>query len=95
METVRHAEPEYHAWFDANDKQKELEVIQNPEHVANTERCMIDGSWIHDALFSGYEWTWMNSMEITQLLGTRNQRRRISLLLSELEVLSWTMECML
>ncbi|KAF3577515.1 hypothetical protein DY000_02033084 [Brassica cretica] len=46
---------------------------------------MIDESWTHDALFSGYGWTWTNSREVTQLLGARNQQRRISQLHSELD----------
>ena len=40
---------------------------------------MIDGSWTHDTLFSGYGWTWINSRGVTQLLGA----------------LHWVMECML
>ena len=56
---------------------------------------MIDGSWTYDTLFSGYGWTWMTSRGIIQLLGARNQRRRISPLHSELRALLWAMECML
>ena len=76
--------------FEANRKHE-----ANSEHVVNSERCMIDGSWTHDELFSGYGWTWITSRGITQLLGARNQRRRISPLHSELDALSWAMECML
>ena len=95
LEIVPHAESECHAWFEANRKQDEPKSIQNPVHVANSERCMIDGSWTHGALFSGYGWTWITDQGITHLLGARNQRRRISPLHSELEALSWAMECML
>ena len=95
LETVRHAESECHAWFQANNKQEEHVVAQNLEQLTNSERCMIDGSWTHDALYSGYGWIWKTSGGTTQLLGARNQRRRISPLLSELEALSWAMECML
>ncbi|KAF3543184.1 hypothetical protein DY000_02009519 [Brassica cretica] len=57
----------------------------NSRGIANSEICMIDESWTHDALFSGYGWTWTNSREVTQLLGARNQQRRISQLHSELD----------
>ncbi|KAF3610739.1 hypothetical protein DY000_02045129 [Brassica cretica] len=56
---------------------------------------MINGSWTRGAFFSGYGRTWTNSRGVTQLLRARNQRRRISSLHSELEALSWAMECML
>ena len=67
LETVRHVESECHVWFEANIKQ-EQEVTQNHEQRANSERCMIDGSWTHDALYSGYGWTWKASGGTTQLL---------------------------
>ena len=95
METVRHAESECQAWFDANQKPEEVVEVQNTIGIPITERCMIDGSWTHDALFSGYGWTWLNSNGAMQLLGARNQRRRVSPLHSELEALIWVMECML
>ena len=56
---------------------------------------MINGPWTHGALYSGYGWTWKTSGGTTQLLGARNQRRRISPLHTELEAMSWAMECML
>ena len=69
---------------------------QNQGHAPISERCsMIDGSWTHDPLFSDCGWTWISSRWMTQLLGARNQRRRISPLHSELDALSWAMECML
>ena len=95
LETVWHAESECHAWFEANIKQEEQTVRIIPERVTNSERCLIDGSWTHDAFFSGYGWTWKTSGGTTQLLGARNQRRRISPLHPELEALLWAMECML
>ena len=95
METVKHAESECHAWFGANQRLEEEESVQNLERPPISERCMIDGSWTQDAFYSGYGWTWINSRGATQLLGARNQRRRISPLHSELEALSWAMECML
>ena len=88
LETVRHAESECHAWFRANQRLEEEERIQNLERPPISERCMIDGSWTHDAFFSGYGWTWTNSRGVTQLLRARNQRRRISSLHSELKALS-------
>ena len=95
LETVRHAESECHALFEANQRPEEMVEAQNPKRAPISERCMIDGSWTHNALFNGYGWTWINSRGVTQLLGARNQRRRISPLHSELEALSWAMECML
>ena len=56
---------------------------------------MIDGSWTHDVLFSGYGQTWIKSRGVTRLFGARYQQRRISPLHLELEALSWAMECML
>lgn len=73
LETVRHAELEYHAWFEANCKQDEQIVRIIPEQITNSERCLIDGSWTHDAFFSGCGWTWKISDGTTQLLGARNQ----------------------
>ncbi|XP_048613351.1 uncharacterized protein LOC125587199 [Brassica napus] len=95
LEIVRHAESECQAWFDANQRTDEVVEEQNTVRNPISERCMIDGSWTHDALFSGYGWTWASSSGALQLLEARNQRRRISPLHSELEALSWAMECML
>ena len=69
LETVRHDESECHAWFQTNNKQEEHVVTENLEQITNSERCMIDGSWTHDAHYSGYGWIWKTSGEATQLLG--------------------------
>ena len=61
LETVWHAESECHAWFEANIKQEEQTVRIIPEQITNSERCLIDSSWTHDAFFSGYGWTWKTS----------------------------------
>ena len=95
LETVRHAESECHAWFEANMKQEEHTVTTTSNKIASSERCLIDGSWTQDAFFSSYGWTWKTSGETTQLLGAKNQQRRISPLHSELDALLWAMECML
>ena len=95
LEIVRHAESKCHAWFEANHKKEESEEIQNPHQASISQTYMIDGSWTSDALSSGYGWAWTNSSRVTQLLGARNQRRRTSPLHSELNALSWVMECML
>ena len=95
LETVRHAESECHAWFEAKQKQEIMVEVHAPEQHTTSKRCMIDGSWTHDALFGGYGWTWTNARGGIQLLGARNQTRRISLLHSELEALSWAVEGML
>ena len=94
LETVRHAESECHTWFEANQRSEEEVEAQNPERPPMSERLMIDGSLTHDAFISGYGWTWINSRGVMQLLGARIQRRRISPLHSELEALTWAMECM-
>ena len=86
LETVRHDESECQAWFDANQRPEETVEEQNTEGAPISERCMTDGSWTHDALFSGYGWIWVNSRGVTQLLGARNQRRRISPLHYELKL---------
>ena len=95
FETVRHVESECHAWFEANMKQEEHTVTTIFDQIASSERYLIDGSWTHDVFFSGYGWTWKTSGGTTQLLGGRNQRRRISPLHSELDALLLAMECML
>lgn len=56
---------------------------------------MMDGSWTSTTYFSGIGWVWKDSMGKTELIGTRNLRRRESALYSELEALKWTMESML
>ena len=78
LETVWHAESECHAWFQANSKQEEHVVAQNLEQLTNSEKCMVDGSWTHDAHYNSYGWTWKTSGGTTQLLGAQNQRRIIS-----------------
>lgn len=57
LETVRYAESECHAWFEANHKEETPENIQHPQQMISSERCMIDGSLKHDTLFSSYGWT--------------------------------------
>ena len=86
LETVRHDESECQAWFDANQRPEETMEEQNTEGAPISERCMTDGSWTHDALFSGYGWIWVNSRGVTQLLRARNQQRRISPLHYELKL---------
>lgn len=95
LETVWHTESECHAWFGSNQKQEVPAEMQHHEHVWISERCMIDGSWSPDALFSGYGWTQINSRGGIQLMGGRNQWRRISPLHSELKALSQAIEYML
>lgn len=56
LETVRHAESECHAWFEAN-KKHELTASVTPELITSSERCYIDGSRTQDALYSGHGWT--------------------------------------
>ena len=95
LETVRHAESKCHASFQANNKQEEHVIAHNLGQLTNSEKCMIDGLWTHDAHYSGYGWTWKTSWGTTRLLGARNQQWRISPLHSELEAFLWVMECML
>ena len=57
--------------------------------------CLLDGSWIVSAHFSGCGWVWMDSGGNNQLMGTRNFTRRESALHSEVEALRWAMESML
>ena len=83
-------------WFQIENRiEEEPMPPPHPEQIPISERCMVDGSWTHDALFSGYGWTWMTARGVIQLLGARNQLRRISPLHYELEALFWAMECML
>ncbi|XP_018463796.1 uncharacterized protein LOC108834975 [Raphanus sativus] len=95
LETVRHAESECHVWFAANRKDEVVVLPVDTTPPLQTEICLIDGSWTHNAFFSGYGWTWKNKDGGIQLLGARNKPRRISALHSELEALIWAMECML
>ena len=45
LKTIRHAESECHAWFEANNKQEEQTIRITPEQIKNSERSLIDGSW--------------------------------------------------
>lgn len=56
---------------------------------------MLNGSWISTAQYSGYVWVWKDSYGQIQLMGTKNQIRRVSSLHSELEALGWMIESML
>lgn len=87
LETVRHAKSECHAWHAANRKE-ERSTLTHPTSHTNIEICLTDGSWKHDALLSGYRWTWKNAEGGIQLMGARNQDKTISPLHSELEALS-------
>ena len=44
LETVRHAESECQAWFDANQRTDAVVEEQNTVRNPISERCMIDGS---------------------------------------------------
>ena len=69
--------------------------IEEPQAISLGNICMIDGSWISTAQFSGYGWVWINSFGNIQLMGIRNITRRESALHSEVEALRWAMENML
>ena len=98
METVRHAESECQAWFNANEVVQPMvqEVISAETQVISLGNiCLLDGSWTASAQYTGCGWAWLDSGGNIQLLGTRNLNRRESALHSEVEALRWAMENML
>ena len=70
-------------------------INEEPQAVCLGNICLLDGSWTLSANFSGCGWTWMDSSENIQLMGTKNFPRRESALHSEVEALRWAMESML
>ena len=98
LETVRHAESECQAWFNANEVVQPMvqEVISAETQVISLGNiCLLDGSWTASAQYTGCGWAWLDSGGNIQLLGTRNLNRRESALHSEVEALRWAMENML
>ena len=98
LDLVRHAESECQAWFDANEAVQPVVQENNPEEpqaISLGDICLLDGSWISLAHFSGYGWVWMDSAGNIKLMGTKNIPRRKSALHSEVEALRWAMENML
>ncbi|CAA7014949.1 unnamed protein product [Microthlaspi erraticum] len=92
--TVRHAEAECKAWYEANNKIPPSLVGQN-QAISLRDICLVDGSWHQNHIFSGGGWIWMNQNGTQQMLGLHNQPRRLSPLHAELEVLLWAMQCVL
>jgi len=66
-----------------------------PQVISLGNICLLDGSWIASANFSGCGWVWMDSRGKAQLMGLKNITRRESALHSEVEALQWAMENML
>ncbi|XP_048622593.1 uncharacterized protein LOC106430409 [Brassica napus] len=98
LELVRHAESECQAWFDANDVVQpvtQANTNEEPQAISLGNICLLDGSWMSSANFSGCGWAWMDGSGNAQLMGTRNFPRRESALHSEVEALRWAMENML
>ncbi|KAF3521389.1 hypothetical protein F2Q69_00048413 [Brassica cretica] len=56
---------------------------------------MVDGSWTSTTEFSGFGCGWKDSIGKIQLMGTRNLRRRETVLHSEVEAVQWAMDSML
>ncbi|CAA7023630.1 unnamed protein product [Microthlaspi erraticum] len=57
--------------------------------------CQIDGAWKETESRAGLGWFYLNMNTQEKLMGTRNLRRGISPLQTELEALIWAMHCML
>ncbi|KAF8045468.1 hypothetical protein N665_4879s0001 [Sinapis alba] len=95
MELVRYAESECQAWFNANERVQSSSIelsSEIPQVLSLRDICLIDGSWISTAPFSGCGWVWMGNQEKVLLMGTRNFAGRESALHSEVEALCWAME---
>ncbi|XP_048622814.1 uncharacterized protein LOC125591926 [Brassica napus] len=98
LELVRYAESECRAWFEANEVIQPVPQGNNmviPQVISLGNICLLDGSWIASANFSGCGWVWMDSRGKAQLMGLKNITRRESALHSEVEALQWAMENML
>ena len=86
LETVRHAESECQAWFNANEVVQPMvqEVISAETQVISLGNiCLLDGSWTASAQYTRCGWAWLDSGGNIQLLGTRNLNLRESALHSE------------
>src|SRR5690606_5131460 len=94
-----YAESECNVWYDASAKVE----IPTPLGQTDTEPqilslgniCLIDGSWMKKAEFSGSGWIWLDSLGKAQLMGAKNIICIESPLHSELAALRWAMECMI
>ncbi|KAF3518989.1 hypothetical protein DY000_02060857 [Brassica cretica] len=84
--------------FNANEM-----VIPAPQEHSSDELMvislyniyMVDGSWTSTTEFSGFGCGWKDSIGKIQLMGTRNLRRRETVLHSEVEAVQWAMDSML
>lgn len=99
LELIRDAEGECHAWFATNSKttyeNTTLHQTMSGQALSLKNTCLVDGSWIAKARYSGYGWVWMDGSGKDQILGLRNRENCLSSLHSELKALSWAMEIML
>ena len=100
MELIKHAQSECNAWFETNltpsDGVSSVPPQQNQytQAVCLQSICLVDGSWTVESHYSGYVWVWMDDKGNEQLLGLRNNERRLSPLHSKLDALIWEMENM-
>ena len=99
LKLIRYAEGEGQTWFTA--KQTEIGLTTSPaiaSQVLSFENiCMVDGFWTSTSIFIGCRLVWKDCTEQTQLVGTRNQRRRESALHSNWKLYNgqWTACCII
>ncbi|CAA7018268.1 unnamed protein product [Microthlaspi erraticum] len=84
-------------WKKAQEKQEMGSPRLEPsvEIVTSGDRCQVDGAWKETDCRAGLGWFYFNTETRSKLMGTRNLRRGISSLQTELEALIWVMQCML
>ncbi|CAA7032385.1 unnamed protein product [Microthlaspi erraticum] len=96
-EIVIKATAESSAWVTAQEKHVMLCPIltTSEESPRMGDICQVDGAWKETESRAGLGWFYLNMNTQEKLMGTRNLRRGISPLQTELEALIWAMHCML
>lgn len=98
IELLRHVQRECDAWFQANSIPTNDMIPPNQKQGTQAlclqSICLVDGSWTSDSHCSGYGWVWLDETGKEQILGLRNNERRLSPLHSKLEALIWAMDKM-
>ncbi|CAA7038025.1 unnamed protein product [Microthlaspi erraticum] len=85
------------SWTKAQEKQETGYPSLDPcvNIILSSDRCQVDGAWKETDCRAGLGWFYFNTDTQCKLMGTRNLRRGISALQTELEALIWAMQCMI
>lgn len=97
LNTLKYALGEATPW----EQSQLLDVAGIPSHQVQTvfptsirSVCQVDGSWTCDNLFSGLGWCPIQATGVLTSISAKGQRRSLTPLHAELEVLIWEMKCM-